>query len=79
MQKQTPDQPYIANFANVNPSIATIFSPTSTMILGLELDAAEMRGQSKTLSYPKIITSNYQTANIQQGMKIPYGTVVNLN
>lgn len=71
-QKTMPQQPLLTNFANTNPSIATIFSPTSTLLLGLELDAAEMRGISKTLSYPKIITSNYQTANIQQGMKIPY-------
>jgi type IV pilus assembly protein PilQ len=71
-QKSMPQQPLLTNFANTNPSIATIFSPTSTLLLGLELDAAEMRGDSKTLSYPKIITTNYQTANIQQGMKIPY-------
>lgn len=67
-----PQQPLITNFAGINPSIATIFSPTSSLLLGLELDAAEIRGTSKTLSYPKIITSNYQSANIQQGMKIPY-------
>jgi type IV pilus assembly protein PilQ len=71
-QKTIPQQPLITNFANVNPSIATIFSPTSSLLLGLELDAAEINGTSKTLSYPKIITSNYQSANIQQGMKIPY-------
>ncbi len=71
-QKTMPQQPLLTNFANTNPSIATIFSPTSTLLLGLELDAAEMRGSSKTLSYPKLITTNYQTANIQQGMKIPY-------
>ncbi len=71
-QKLLPQQPLITNFANINPSIATIFSPTSSLLLGLELDAAEINGISKTLSYPKIITSNYQSANIQQGMKIPY-------
>jgi len=71
-QKSPTQQPLITNFANINPSIATIFSPTSSLLLGLELDAAEINGTSKTLSYPKIITSNYQSANIQQGMKIPY-------
>lgn len=71
-QKLLPQQPLITNFNEINPSLATIFSPTSSLLLGLELDAAELTGNSKTLSYPKIITSSYQTANIQQGMKIPY-------
>lgn len=53
-------------------SLATIFSPNSSNLIGLEIDALEQQSQGRTISSPKIMTANYQTANIQQGVQIPY-------
>lgn len=54
------------------PSIATIFSPNSSVLIGLELDLLELQNQGRVISNPKIITADNQAANIQQGVQIPY-------
>jgi type IV pilus assembly protein PilQ len=55
-----------------NASIAAIFAPYSDSLIGLEVDAEEAMNQGRTISNPKIMVSNYQTALIQQGVQIPY-------
>lgn len=53
-------------------SLAAIFSPNSNTLIGLEVDALELQNQGRTISSPKVMTANYQPANIQQGVQIPY-------
>ena len=53
-------------------SLAGIFAPNSNTLIGLEVDALELQSQGRTISSPKVMTANYQTANIQQGVQIPY-------
>ncbi|MDD3265981.1 MAG: type IV pilus secretin PilQ [Burkholderiales bacterium] len=55
--------------------ISAIFKPNSNTIIGLEIDAMELQSEGRTISSPKVITANYQTASIQQGMQIPYQQV----
>lgn len=42
------------------------------LILELELSAMQEEGQGEVISSPRVITSNQQTALIQQGTEIPY-------
>lgn len=60
------------NFRVAGPSLSTIFAPNSDTLIGLEIDALELQSQGRTISNPKIMTANYQMANIQQGVQIPY-------
>lgn len=53
-------------------AISAIYQPNSNQLIGLEVDALELQSQGKTISSPKVITANYQPANIQQGVQIPY-------
>lgn len=53
-------------------SMSAIFSPNSNTLIGLEVDALELQSEGRTISSPKVMTSNYQAANIQQGVQIPY-------
>jgi type IV pilus assembly protein PilQ len=67
-----------AGFVNQNfglaggASMSTIFAPNSNTLIGLEVDALELQSQGRTISSPKVMTANYQAANIQQGVQIPY-------
>lgn len=67
-----------ASFVNTNMGIPTtgsmsaIFAPNSNTLIGLEVDALELQSEGRTISSPKVMTSNYQAANIQQGVQIPY-------
>jgi type IV pilus assembly protein PilQ len=42
------------------------------LVLELELSAMQAEGQGEIISSPRVITSNQQTALIQQGTEIPY-------
>lgn len=53
-------------------TLAGIFAPNSNTLIGLEVDALELQSEGRTISSPKVMTANYQTANIQQGVQIPY-------
>jgi len=46
----------------------------STEILTATLNALETEGQTKTLTNPKVITTNNQEAKIQIGSKVPFST-----
>jgi type IV pilus assembly protein PilQ len=41
-------------------------------VLELELSAMQIEGQGEVISTPRVITSNQQTATIEQGTEIPY-------
>lgn len=54
-------------------SIAVALMPLGgSAFLDLELSALETEGHARTLSSPRLITSNQQPAYIQQGEEIPY-------
>ncbi|MHB0776702.1 type IV pilus secretin PilQ [Halomonas sp. WWR20] len=56
-----------------SPSNAFSFGYLSgDVLIDLELSALESEGKSQTISQPKIITANQQTALIKQGKEIPY-------
>ncbi len=50
----------------------TLLNSDSTSLLSLELTAAESDGKQKTISSPRVITSDKQKAMIEQGTEIPY-------
>ncbi len=52
-------------------SLAVVFAPHSDTLIGLEIDAEEAMNQGRTISNPKVMVANYQTALIQQGVQIP--------
>jgi len=56
----------------ITGSMSAIFAPNSNTLIGLEVDALELQSEGRTISSPKVMTSNYQAANIQQGVQIPY-------
>lgn len=61
------------SFANTKgASLATIFAPNSGNLIGLEIDALELQSRGRTISRPKIMTADFQTASILQGLQIPY-------
>lgn len=53
-------------------AIGMIFRPGANTAIGLEVDASELLGTSKTLANPKVMTMDNQTASIMQGIQIPY-------
>lgn len=78
----TPNHPptIIGNQFNVNlPATSptstfglTLAKLNSTFALNLEISAAEQEGLVRQISSPRVITTNDQTAIIQQGIQIPY-------
>lgn len=44
----------------------------SNILLDLELDALESEGKSENIARPRVITSDKQTAHIEQGSQVPY-------
>jgi len=62
----TSDKPY--------PYRLSLFNAASTRLVDLEVQAAEADGRSKTISNPRVITSNLTQASISQGQSIPYKT-----
>lgn len=50
----------------------TLFNPSATRFLNLELSALEVDGKGKVVSSPRVMTSDKTEALIEQGMEIPY-------
>lgn len=70
------DVPTQANRYNVNlpaggPRIAFALL-SSDFLVDLELSALQTEGRGEVLSNPRVITSNQQTATIEQGVEVPY-------
>lgn len=50
----------------------TLFNANSTRLINLQLRALEKEDKIRTVSNPRVITSNKETALIEQGTEIPY-------
>lgn len=70
--------PSLGNRLNVNLPIANPAGQFAISILNksfevdLELSALQAEGQGEVVSSPRVITANQQTADIEQGVQIPY-------
>lgn len=53
----------------------TLFNPSATRFLNLELTALESEGKGKILSSPRVITGDQMKALIEQGTELPYSVV----
>ncbi|MFN7507191.1 MAG: type IV pilus secretin PilQ [Limnobacter sp.] len=50
----------------------TLFNANSTRVINLQLRALELENKVRTVSNPRVITSNKEPALIEQGTEIPY-------
>lgn len=50
----------------------SLFNPSATRFLNLELSALEVDGKGKVVSSPRVMTSDQTEAIIEQGSEIPY-------
>ncbi|MEW6205505.1 MAG: type IV pilus secretin PilQ [Pseudomonadota bacterium] len=65
------------NFVNTGVENATnlgytLFNANSTRLINLQLRALELENKVRTVSNPRVITSNKEPALIEQGTEIPY-------
>jgi len=66
-----------ANTSNVGSSSAasigfSLFSPSASRFLNLEISALEAEGRGKIVSSPRVVTADQTKALIEQGTQIPY-------
>lgn len=71
------DQFGSGNFVNTGVENATnlgytLFNANSTRLINLQLRALELENKVRTVSNPRVITSNKEPALIEQGTEIPY-------
>ena len=52
----------------------SLFSPSQTRFLNLEISALQLDARGKLVSSPRVITADNVEANIEQGTEIPYQT-----
>ena len=50
----------------------SIFDPTASKVLTLELIASELDGKTKSIASPRVVTANGTEASIESGVEIPY-------
>jgi len=50
----------------------SLFNPTATKILTLELTASEIDGTTKSIASPRVVTADAKAATIKSGVQIPY-------
>jgi type IV pilus assembly protein PilQ len=60
------------NGANPGTFAFTLFNSGLTRFLNLEVSALEADGKAKTISSPRVVTSDGKEATISQGTEIPY-------
>ena len=60
------------NGASAGSFAFTIFNSSLTRLLNLEVSALEADGKAKTVSSPRVVTSDGKEASIEQGVEIPY-------
>ena len=60
------------NGANPGSFAFTLFNSSLTKFLNLEVSALEADGKAKTISSPRVVTSDGKEATISQGTEIPY-------
>jgi type IV pilus assembly protein PilQ len=54
--------------------ILSLFNPTATKTLTLELSASEIDGKTKAIASPRVVTADSTEASITAGVQIPYQT-----
>lgn len=77
--KSIDEQLGSGSFINTDPESSTnlaytLFNAKSTRLLSLQLRALETDNKIRTVSNPRLITSNKEAALIEQGTEIPYQT-----
>ena len=50
----------------------SIFDPTASKVLTLELIASELDGKTKAIASPRVVTANGTEASIEAGVEVPY-------
>ncbi|MDE2309400.1 MAG: type IV pilus secretin PilQ [Betaproteobacteria bacterium] len=50
----------------------SLFNPTATKTLTLELTASELDGTTKSIASPRVVTADKKAATIKSGVQIPY-------
>ncbi len=60
------------NGANPGQFAITLFNPSLTRFVNLEVSALQADGRGKVISSPRVITANNVEAIIEQGTEIPY-------
>jgi len=50
----------------------SLFNPSVTRLLNLEIDASESDGRVKTIASPRVLTADQREATIEDGRKIPF-------
>lgn len=64
---------FVDTGANASTTLAyTLFNANSTRLINLQLRALETDNKIRTVSNPRVITSNKEPALIEQGTEIPY-------
>ncbi|HEX4843246.1 MAG TPA: type IV pilus secretin PilQ [Limnobacter sp.] len=71
------DQFGSGNFVDTGPDATanfayTLFNANSTRLINMQLRALETSNRIRTVSNPRVITSNKEAASIEQGTEIPY-------
>lgn len=70
---QFGDKGFADTGANASTTLAyTLFNANSTRLINLQLRALETENKIRTVSNPRVITSNKEPALIEQGTEIPY-------
>lgn len=71
-----PGTPVGAGVGNATLGLS-LFNASSSLLIGLELQAMEQDKRGKIISSPRVITQNQRPAVILQGQQIPYATTSN--
>ncbi len=64
--------PTPANGTGAAGLLLSLFNPSASKVLSLELDASESDGVTKSIGSPKVVTADRTKATILQGVQIPY-------
>jgi type IV pilus assembly protein PilQ len=62
----------ISGAAVANGLTLSMFNPSATRVLNLELDASEIDGTTKNIASPRVVTADKTAASISSGTQIPY-------
>src|SRR5690606_3918846 len=66
--------PALPSGAQAATSALSLFSPTASRFLALEISALESDGKGRVVSSPRVVTADQVKALIEQGTEYPYQT-----
>src|SRR5690606_2003385 len=66
--------PALPSGAQAATSALSLFSPTASRFLALEISALESDGKGRVVSSPRVVTADQVKALIEQGTEFPYQT-----